>query len=181
LALILGLYVIFHTLSMSLTERIGEVGTLHALGTTRSQVARIFMLEALALAGGGAVLGILGGIALARLLLALGITTLGTGKHIELFLVPWGAVLALATLGFGIALAGSVYPLVSLRGASAVRALRGEGAIEKHRLGFGFHLLYAFLLVLVLPAVYLLIVPVVGNLSAELTSILLGALVSWPC
>ncbi|MEE8469214.1 MAG: ABC transporter permease, partial [Planctomycetota bacterium] len=175
LALILGLYVIFHTLSMSLTERIGEVGTLHALGCTRTQVARIFLLEALALAGGGAAFGILGGIALAKLLLALGITTLGTGKHVDLFLVPWGAVLALAALGFGIAMAGSVYPLVSLRGANTVRALRGEAALEKRRMGFGFQLLYAFLLVLVLPAVYLVIVPVVGNLTAELTSILLGA------
>ena len=40
--------------------------------------------------------------------------------------MPWGVVLALAGLGFVIALVGSVYPLVALRGASAVRALRGE-------------------------------------------------------
>ncbi|MCB9916243.1 MAG: ABC transporter permease, partial [Planctomycetes bacterium] len=42
LALMLGLYVIFHTLSMSLVERIREVGVLHALGTRRRQVARVF-------------------------------------------------------------------------------------------------------------------------------------------
>ena len=54
MALLLGLYVIFHTLSMSLTERLREVGTLHALGTTRAQVGRIFLLEAVMLAGSGA-------------------------------------------------------------------------------------------------------------------------------
>ena len=41
LALVLGLYVIFHTLSMSLKERVLEVGTLHALGSTRRQIARV--------------------------------------------------------------------------------------------------------------------------------------------
>ena len=175
LALVLGLYVIFHTLSMSLTERIGEVGTLSALGTTRSQLARVFLLEAGLLAGGGALLGALGGVALARLLLALGITTLGTGKHVELFVVPWGTVLSLASLGMVIALVGSVYPLVTLRGASAAQALRGGEALERRRTSAGFHLLYALLLALVVPSIYFVVVPVVGELTAELVAVLLGA------
>lgn len=174
LALVLGLYVIFHTLSMSLTERTGEVGTLVALGTTRTQVARVFLLEAVALAGGGAALGLAGGLGLARLLLGLGITTLGR-KSVGIFVVPWGVVLALAGLGFLIALVGSVYPLVALRGASAVRALRGEEAVARRKTQLGFHLLYAALLALVLPGLYFVIVPVVGELSAELVSVLLGA------
>ena len=58
LALVLGLYVIFHTLSMSLTERVQEVGTLHALGATRRQIGRVFFTEAVVLAD-LAVLGLL--------------------------------------------------------------------------------------------------------------------------
>jgi len=175
LALVLGLYVIFHTLSMSLRERTGEVGTLHALGATRTQIARVFFTEAVLLAGGGILLGLTGGIGLARLLLAFGITTLGTGKHVGLFVVPWGAVLALAGVGFLVALIGSVYPLVTLRGTSTVGALRGEGAAPRGRGHVGFHLLYALLLALILPALYFVIVPVVGELTAELVSTLLAA------
>lgn len=40
LAMVLGLYVIFHTLSMSLVERVREIGVLNALGATRAQIAR---------------------------------------------------------------------------------------------------------------------------------------------
>ena len=93
LALVLGLYVIFHTLSMSLVERVREVATLHALGTTRGTIARVFLLEALVLAGLGGALGLAGGLALARLSLLKGVTTLGSGYHIAHFDVPWPVVL----------------------------------------------------------------------------------------
>ncbi len=175
LAMLLGLYVIFHTLSMSLVERLGEVGTLRALGVTRAQLARIFLLEAVALAGGGAILGQLGGIAIARGLLAVGITTLGSGKHVAGFEVPWTITLALTGLGFVIALVGSVYPLLLLHGSSTVAALRGEEALQKSGVRRGFHLFAAILLVVVLPSIYLVLVPVVGEFSGELVSIVLSA------
>ena len=176
LALVLGLYVIFHTLSMSLKERVKEVGTLHALGSTKGQIGRVFLLEAVVLALAGAILGAVGGLAMARTLLALGITTLGTGKHIEVFLVPWGTVAALAGIGFAIALIGSVYPLFTLRGASTVAVLRGEGDVMEGRSRAGFHLLYALLLAVVLPGLYMVILPVTGAMSTEMMSTLLGAL-----
>ena len=50
LAMVLGLYVIFHTLSVSIVERVREVATLHALGTTRAQVGRVFFVEATCIA-----------------------------------------------------------------------------------------------------------------------------------
>ena len=175
MALLLGLYVIFHTLSMSLTERMREVGTLHALGTTRAQVGRIFLLEAVMLAGSGAALGVAGGLALARSLLTRGITTLGTGKHVDIFLVPWDVVVPLGALGFLIALVGSVYPLVALGGTSSVGALRGDAALRDTRLGLRFHLLYALLLGLILPGAYFVVVPIVGEATTELVIVLLSA------
>jgi len=176
MALLLGLYVIFHTLSMSLTERMREVGTLHALGTTRSQVSRIFLLEAVALAGSGAALGLVGGLALAKVLLRLGITTLGVGKHVQVFLVPWEVVLPLAGLGFLIALVGSVYPLVALGGTSSVGALRGDAALRDTRLGLRFHLFYALILGLILPGAYFVVVPIVGEATTELVMVLLSVI-----
>jgi putative ABC transport system permease protein len=175
LAMLLGLYVIFHTLSMSLVERLGEVGTLHALGVTRGELARIFLLEAAVLAGGGAILGQVGGIAIAKTLLAVGITTLGSGKWVASFEVPWSTTLGLAGVGFSIALLGSIYPLLLLQRSSTAAALRGEEALQRSGVRRGFHLFAAVLLVVVLPSLYLVLVPVVGEFSGELVTIVLGA------
>lgn len=175
LALVLGLYVIFHTLSMSLVERIREVGVLHALGATRAQIARVFLCEALFLAGFGGALGIAGGLGLAKLLLNYGITTLGTGHHFPSFIVPWTVVLSLAGLGVGIALVGSVFPLMRAGHADTVEALRGEEALANSKHQKGFHLFAALLLAVMLPALYLVIVPVVGPASGPLVGAILLA------
>lgn len=174
LALVLGLYVIFHTLSMGLVERVREVATLHALGCTRGQVARIFLAEALAISALAAVLGLSGGLVMARGLLLLGITTLGTGHHIWNFDVPWVAVLSLTGLGVGVALVGSIYPLLRARGSSPAAVLRGEEVLESRALSRGFHTFAAVLLVVLLPGLYFVIVPVVG----EVQGVLVGAVLA---
>lgn len=174
-ALVLGLYVIFHTLSMSLVERLREVATLHALGATRRQIARIFFAEAVVFALLAAGLGLAGGLGLARFLLLKGVTTLGTGHVITTFEVPWGAVSALVGLGVGIALLGSVYPLMRARNQSTVAALRGEEALQASRVSHGFHVFAALLLAVLLPALYFVIVPVVGEAQKELIGAVLAA------
>jgi|GEM_PF-633862 len=174
LALMLGLYVIFHTLSMSLVERIREVGVLHALGAGRRQVGRIFLLEALILSSLGGLIGLVVGILLAKVLLKAGITTLGTGKLISGFYVPRG-VFPLAAIGAGTALLGSIFPLLRARGASTVEALRGEKAMEHEGRAHSFHIFAALLIAVLLPALYFTIVPVVGAISAPLIATLLLA------
>ncbi|MEM6671994.1 MAG: FtsX-like permease family protein [Planctomycetota bacterium] len=175
LALVLGLYVIFHTLSMSLTERVTEVGTLHALGSTRRQIGRVFFTEAALLAGAGAALGVVLGLAFAYLAARFGITTLGVGKYVRGFPVPWSTVVGLALTGFVVALIGSVYPLVAIGGANTLAALRGEDALERSR-GHArrFHLVYAALLAILVPGLYVVLVPVVGEMTGELVTVLLG-------
>ena len=174
LALMLGLYVIFHTLSMSLVERIREVGVLHALGAGRRQVGRIFLLEAAILSSLGGILGLVSGVLLAKGLLSAGITTLGTGKLIQGFRIPLG-VLPLTAIGVGTALLGSVFPLLRARGASTVEALRGEKAMEQGGTAHSFHLFATLLIAVLLPALYFTIVPVVGAASSALVASLLLA------
>ena len=174
-ALVLGLFVIFHTLSMSLTERVTEVGTLHALGATRGQIARVFFSEAVLQALAGGILGIAMGLGLAKGLLVLGLTTLGSGKHIELFLVPWPTVLGLASVGVVAALCGSVYPLMLLGGADPGAALRGDREISAHRRQHGFAIFYGALIALLLPAVYFILVPSVGATGDRMVQVILGA------
>lgn len=175
-ALVLGLYVIFHTLSMSLVERVREVATLRALGAVKSQIARAFFLEAVATTLLAAGLGLGAGLALARLLLVQGVTTLGTGRRIEVFEVPWAEVSALVALGSLVALLGSVWPLTRLRDGDAVGALRGDDPARNARgsLLRGFHWFAAGLLVLLLPGLYFVIVPVVGEAQQALVGAVLA-------
>jgi len=179
MALVLGLFVIFHALSMSLVERVREVGILHALGTSRAQVARVFFTEALFVAGAGGLLGLLGGVAMAWRLLAWNITTVGIGgvnRNVLnlVFEVPWPVVGPLVGAGVAIALVGSIYPLAKAHGANAVAALRGEGAAGAARKpSRGFQLLAAALLALVIPGVYFGVVPVIGEQQGELVGVLL--------
>lgn len=174
LALMLGLYVIFHTLSMSLVERIREVGVLHALGAGRRQVGRIFLLEAAILSFLGGALGLVAGVLLAKGLLNAGITTLGTGKLIEGFRIPWG-VLPLTAIGVGTALLGSIFPLLRARGASTVEALRGEKAMSHGGTAHSFHIFATMLIAVALPALYFTVVPVIGTASSALVASLLLA------
>ncbi|WP_342118074.1 ABC transporter permease [Pseudoduganella sp. OTU4001] len=69
IVLVIVLFAISNTLSMAVLERIREIGTLRAMGTTPGEVTRLFTLEGLVLGGGGAALGmaVAGGVALSLL------------------------------------------------------------------------------------------------------------------
>lgn len=172
MTLALGLYVIFHTLSMSLTERTRDIGVLHALGASRRQIASCFFVEAVLIAIAAGLVGLGGGLLLARLMLENGITSLGISNTVVgAFVVPWREALVLTGLGIAIALAGSVYPLLRARGTDAVLALRGEGGADdgdQRR----FQLVAALLLIAVLPAVFFSVVDLVGEGSRELLEVL---------
>ncbi len=177
LALVLGLYVIFHTLSMSLLERVNEVAIMHALGSTRRRIARVFLTEAFVIAGMGGLCGLAGGIGLAYFLMKEGISTVGMGKgrHIVGFEVPWEAALSLTALGVVVALLGSVYPLVRARSSDTIAALRGEDALERGKAPRGFSFFAALLVLGILPGLYFVIVPVVGDHQGTLVGVVLGA------
>ncbi|HTF90349.1 MAG TPA: FtsX-like permease family protein, partial [Planctomycetota bacterium] len=179
-AMVLGLYVIFHTLSMALIERVREIGILHSLGASRSQIARIFLTEALtvALLGGG--FGLWLGLRGAQACLSKGITTVGAGEHINTFEVPWATVLCLTGAGIGIALVGSIYPIARLRGVRTNLAVENPGlnrTPESVQAGSrGFRSFAVALIAVLLPAIYLWLVPIVGEAQAELVGILMVGL-----
>jgi len=174
-ALLLGLFVIFHTLSMSLVERVREVGTLFSLSASRAQIARVFFGEALVIAGAAGALGLLGGLALTTVLLRLGITTLGVGRSLPLLEVPWPTVTWLVVLGVLVALGGSVYPILRVRGTDVVATLRGDDPGKRSR--GSFHIFSTLLLVAVVPAAFFRVVPIVGAADRTLVGTLLAGLV----
>jgi putative ABC transport system permease protein len=71
LGLIVSAIVVFsvaNTILMSIFERTREIGTLMAMGTTRSRVARMFLAEGLVIGVLGALAGVVGGALLASLI-----------------------------------------------------------------------------------------------------------------
>src|SRR4051794_3064502 len=71
LGLIVSAIVVFsvaNTILMSIFERTREIGTLMAMGTTRSRIARMFLAEGLVIGVLGAIAGVVGGALLASLI-----------------------------------------------------------------------------------------------------------------
>ena len=172
LALVMGMFVIFQTLSQSLVGRLKQIGLLRALGTSRRTVAGVFLLDASATAVMGAVLGLAGGVALAAVLTKMDISTLGRGKPIVTFELPWTPMLWTAVIGVSFTLAGGAFPLWKARNLPALDVLAargigaGGGAGETYVLR-GVNLFLFMMLVLVLPGAYLAMTPILADEGAE--------------
>ncbi len=67
-ALIVGLFIIYNSFSIAVTQRRSEIGILRALGATRGQVQRLFFLESIVAGFVGSALGVAVGIAMASVI-----------------------------------------------------------------------------------------------------------------
>lgn len=65
-ALIIGLFIIYNSFSIAVTQRRGEVGILRALGATRGQIRALFLGESAVAGFAGSVLGAAAGVLMAR-------------------------------------------------------------------------------------------------------------------
>jgi len=159
LSLAMGFFVVFSTLSMSLMEKITEVGLLKTIGLTDRQLSVIFMLEALFMSVLGSILGLFLGISLAYILGRLHITTLGMGKAIYTFRLPLKQIIGIMALGVIVDLAGALFPLFKARGMPPAKAMMPapmEVEIQTYK-GFGMFIM--ILLGGILPAAYFYLAP----------------------
>jgi len=88
IALLVGVMLIYNTFAMTVVERTREIGLLRALGTSKGQLLRLVLSEALFLGVGGTVLGLVGGPALAFPLMKLMSRMMGGFLPVESFVVP---------------------------------------------------------------------------------------------
>jgi putative ABC transport system permease protein len=105
---------ISNTMTMSVMERIGEIGTSMALGVKRVGILRLFVSEGVLLGCFGGILGLLTGVGLAALISAIGIPMppppgMARGYTGQI-LVTWDIALQSFVLAVGTTLVGSVYP-----------------------------------------------------------------------
>ncbi|HET9614344.1 MAG TPA: FtsX-like permease family protein [Candidatus Limnocylindrales bacterium] len=110
---------IVNTLTVSVLERVRELGVLRAAGMTRTQVRRTIVVEAGILGIVGAVLGIVVGLVAAVVLV-----TLGGGPLIVD--VPWLPIVVAAVLGVGVSIAAAWYPARLASRLAIVAAVQHE-------------------------------------------------------
>src|SRR3712207_6115950 len=135
-ALLVGSFLIFNTFSITVAQRIRELGMLRTLGATRGQILRSMILEAGVIGLLGSLLGVLAGIGFAAGLNAIfksfGIDLPNTGMVIES-----RTVIVSLVIGLVVTLASALTPALRATRVSPMAALleaelpesRGRGRI----------------------------------------------------
>jgi putative ABC transport system permease protein len=112
-ALFVGFFLIYNTVSVSVVQRKREIGTLRCLGVLRRQILSLFIMEALAVAGAGSLAGVFAGIFLAHAaLLVVGQTVNSIFLQMDLrsgSFTPREIWIGLAC-GMGVAVLAAIYP-----------------------------------------------------------------------
>ncbi|MBL0891894.1 MAG: ABC transporter permease [Gemmatimonadaceae bacterium] len=117
IGVVVGGIVIMNIMLMAVTERTHEIGLRKAVGASAADVRRQFLVESVALAVTGGVLGVLGGWGLALLI--------STVTPLPARVSLWSVAVALA-LGAGIGVLFGVYPAARAARLDPITAMRTE-------------------------------------------------------
>jgi putative ABC transport system permease protein len=132
-ALLVGLFLVYNTVSVAVLSRRDEIGTLRALGVTRGRVRALFLAEAAALATAGCGLGVLLGRVLADLTVALTSTTVST-LYIATAAAPpaleWRHVALAFGVGIPLSLVAALVPAQEASRVPPIAAIAGADRIE---------------------------------------------------
>ena len=133
-ALLVGLFLVYNTVSVAVLSRREEIGTLRALGVGRSHVRWLFLAEAAALAGVGAALGIVVGRLLADGAVALTSTAV-SAIYIATAAAPpslgWRQVMLAFATAVPLALLAAFIPAQEAAGVPPTAAMRGADRIDR--------------------------------------------------
>lgn len=134
ISLVVGAFLIYNTISVSVVRRRGEIGILRAVGASRATVFGIFLGEAALLGAAGAALGVAGGRVLATATVQLIAGTVNalyaTSRPAAVSLTPGEAAVGLA-IGLAVAIFSALAPAREAMLVAPVEAM-GRGARE-HR------------------------------------------------
>ena len=128
IALLVGLFLIYNTVSVSVISRREEIGMLRALGVTRQAIGALFLSEAALLAGLGCAAGVVTGRLLANIAIHLTSATVQT-LYVATAAAPprltAGEVIFAYALGLPLALAAGALPAFEAATTSPISAIRG--------------------------------------------------------
>jgi putative ABC transport system permease protein len=128
IALFVGAFVIFNTLSITVAQRTREFATLRTLGASRKQVMRSVVIEGLVIGLLASVVGLFAGLGLAKLLSALGNDLPEAG----LVFAPRTIAVSLV-LGTGITLLASIMPALRATRVPPIAAVREGSTLPPSR------------------------------------------------
>ncbi|HEY2915711.1 MAG TPA: FtsX-like permease family protein [Candidatus Limnocylindrales bacterium] len=120
IAVIVAALGIVNTLTMSVLERVRELGVLRAIGMSRRQAFRMVVVEAWVLGIVGVVLGAVVGVGVGVVMLAMG------GTLAPIAGVPWVPIEIAAILGLALPIVAAIYPSRMAAKVSIVQALQFE-------------------------------------------------------
>lgn len=121
MAIVIAIFGIINTLSLSVLERTREIGLLRAVGLSRAQLRRMVRLESVVIALLGAILGIVlgvvAGVAIQRSLVDDGITELA---------IPWVQIVVFLVLAAVIGVLAALWPAWRASRMDVLRAIGSE-------------------------------------------------------
>jgi putative ABC transport system permease protein len=138
LALLVGAFLIYNTLTFSVVQRRRQIGILRSLGVTRGQVALMFLLEAAVLGAAGSALGLALGVALSHYTLgavAGTISSLFSPVSVGDPTLAWPSVFKAVTLGVTTSLVAAAVPAWEAARIEPRSAL-GRATIEERLVGW---------------------------------------------
>ena len=132
IALLVGLFLIYNTVSASVVARRHEIGTLRALGVSQSGARWLFLAEAAALALPGCLIGVALGRVLswgAVHLTSATVSTLYVASAAAPPALGWGDVWIAVGIGVPLALVAAAVPAAEAAGVTPLDAMRGHDQI----------------------------------------------------
>ena len=129
-AMAVGAFLVFLTLSTAVAERTRLYGTLRALGASRRQVLRVVLREALTLGVVATAAGLALGYATSRLFLRLAVDAYGVDNNPDV-VIDAPAVLGAVAVGLVVTIASALVPARRAARLSPVEAIRGQTADEQ--------------------------------------------------
>jgi putative ABC transport system permease protein len=133
-SLLVGVFLIYNTITASVVRRQTEIGVLRSIGTSPGQVRWLFLGEAILYGLSGSVLGIAGGLLLAHSLLKVVATTISNLyvlTSIERVYIPWDQIVVGFVLALTATLLGAWVPAESAARLPPLRALNLGFLIER--------------------------------------------------
>jgi putative ABC transport system permease protein len=127
-ALVVGMFIIYNSFAIAVTHRRTEIGILRALGATRNQIQRVFLLESLIAGLVGSCIGAVGGMVVARALATtmgnLTEAAIGIAQRTGDIVIQPGLVAAAVAIGMATSVVAAWIPARNASAVDPVKALQ---------------------------------------------------------